>query len=327
MTAAPVAEQLLARYDALVCDLDGVVYAGPTAIPHAVSALTAAADGGRKVIYATNNASRGPQQVAEHLRGLGLRLKDEDVVNSAGAGAFLLARDLAPGARVLAVGGPGVPQALREAGLTPVEPGTGPVEDVEAVLQGYGADVRAADLAEAAYALAGGARWMATNTDLTLPTERGRAPGNGSLVAAVKSAVGITPGVAGKPMPTMYEMAALRSGVAATRVLAVGDRLETDVEGAVRAGMDSVLVMTGVHNLADAAAAPPVRRPTYVVADLRGLAEPYVVALEAPTSFEEPVSWPAARALLHETWNEVDGGALRPDDARARFDALAVPGT
>lgn len=319
-----MAEALVAPYGAIVCDLDGVVYEGPKAIPHAVESLTSAAEGGRQVVYATNNASRAPREVAEQLRDLGLRLEDDDVVNSSTAGAFLLAQELVPGARVLAVGGPGVAQALQQAGLTPVVPGGEAHVAVEAVLQGYGPAVRASDLAEAAYAIAGGALWMATNTDLTLPTERGRAPGNGSLVAAVRNAVDVDPRVAGKPMPTMYEMAALRSGVDTDRVLAIGDRLETDIEGAVRGDIDSVLVMTGVHSLADAAAAPRLRRPTFVVADLRALALPYAVAPQAPAQFDGGLTWPAARALLHRTWSEVDGGQLSPDDARARFAALSA---
>lgn len=320
-----MADALLARYAAIVCDLDGVVYTGPEPIEHAVEALAAASENGAHVVYATNNASRTPAEVAGHLREFGLAVDDADVVNSSSAGAHLLAGSLTSGARVLAVGGVGVGVALCEAGLTPVSPqearhGT----PVEAVLQGYGADVRASDLAEAGFAVAAGARWMATNTDRTLPTDRGVAPGNGSLVGAVRNAVGVDPEVAGKPMPTMYEMAARRSGVDTKRVLAIGDRLETDIEGAVRGNIDSALVMTGVHSLADAAAAPRLRRPTYVIADLRSLARPYAVAPQAPAQRDGALSWPQARALLHRTWDEVDGGRLRPEAARARFAAIST---
>lgn len=320
-----MADGLASRYSALVCDLDGVVYAGPTAVPHAVEALNEASHRGIAVVYATNNASRPPGDVAQHLREFGLTVEDADVVNSSGAGAFLLAQDLAVGARVLAIGGQGVFDALREHGLTAVAPAEArSAGRLDAVLQGYGADIRASDLAEAAYAIAAGARWMATNTDLTLPTDRGRAPGNGSLVAAVRNAVGIDPEVAGKPMPTMYEMAAQRSGIEPKRVLAVGDRLETDIEGAVRAGIDSVLVMTGVHGLDDAAAAVPTRRPTYVVADLRALSEPYEIASAPPSPDRESATWPEARALLTQTWDEVDADRLSEADARARFANLTV---
>ena len=320
-----MADALIARYAAIVCDLDGVVYAGPEPIEHAVEALVAASDNGAHVVYATNNASRTPAEVAGHLREFGLVVDDADVVNSSAAGAYLLAGSLTAGARVLAVGGAGVGVALTEAGLTPVSPqeardGT----PVEAVLQGYGAGVRASDLAEAGFAVAGGARWMATNTDLTLPTDRGVAPGNGSLVGAVRNAVGVDPEVAGKPMPTMYEMAARRSGVDAHQVLAIGDRLETDIEGAVRAGMDSVLVLTGVHDLADAAAAAPERRPTFVVEDLRSLAKPYDEDHSAPSTSHGDLTWSQARALLRATWAEVDAGELDADGARHRFTDLTV---
>ena len=173
---------------------------------------------------------------------------------------------------MLAVGGAGVATALREAGLRPVLPAEAARERVDAVLQGYGPAVTASDLAEAAYAVEGGATWVATNTDGTLPTDRGVAPGNGSLVAAVERAVGHPPHlVAGKPAPPLYLLCAQRLDLPADRVLAVGDRLDTDIEGAVAAGMDSLLVLTGVDDLRACLDAPPQRRPTWVAPDLRAL--------------------------------------------------------
>ena len=250
--------------EAVICDLDGVVYRGPTAVPHAVDVLTAVSV---PVIYATNNASRPAAAVAAQLRGLGLPVGPEDVVTSAEAGAAALAADR-PGARVLAVGGPGVHEALESAGLVAV----GSATDVAAVLQGYGPAVSAADLAEASYAIAEGAWWVATNTDATIPNERGIAPGNGSLVRAVEAAVGRGPDlVVGKPHPDLYLIAATRLGVAPERILAVGDRLDTDIEGANRAGMVSALVLTGVDDRRAAEKAPASRRPAIVMDDLRGL--------------------------------------------------------
>lgn len=159
-------------YAALICDLDGVVYRGQAAVPHAVEALSTQR---RPVLYATNNAARTPDVVAAHLRELGLAVEASDVVNSSQAAAWLLARHQPPGAAVLAVGGPGVGVALREAGFQVVERiGT---ERVDAVVQGYGPTVTASDLAEAAYGVQGGALWVATNLDSTLPTDRGVAPG------------------------------------------------------------------------------------------------------------------------------------------------------
>ena len=261
---------LVARYAAVVCDLDGVVYRGPTAVPHAVEVL-----GGLDVpvLYATNNASRSPSDVASHLRDLGLACTPDAVATSSQAGAWLLADRLAAGSPVLAVGGAGVSVALAEAGLRPVLPADAACTPVDAVLQGYGPAVTATDLAEAAYAVEGGATWVATNTDGTLPTDRGVAPGNGSLVAAVERAVGHPPHlVAGKPAPPLYVLCAGRLALPVDRVLAVGDRLDTDIEGAVAAGMDSLLVLTGVDDLRACLAAPPQRRPTWVAPDLRALA-------------------------------------------------------
>lgn len=260
---------LVARYAAVVCDLDGVVYRGPTAVPHAVEVL-----GGLDVpvLYATNNASRSPADVATHLRDLGLACTPDAVATSSQAGAWLLADRLAAGSPVLAVGGAGVSAALAEAGLRPVLPADARHTPVEAVLQGYGPAVTATDLAEAAYAVEGGATWVATNTDGTLPTDRGVAPGNGSLVAAVERAVGHPPHlVAGKPAPPLYQLCAGRLELPVDRVLAVGDRLDTDIEGAVAAGMDSLLVLTGVDDLRACLEAPPQRRPTWVAPDLRAL--------------------------------------------------------
>ncbi len=255
-------------YLAAVCDLDGVVYRGPAPIPHAVPSLRA---WGRPIIYATNNASRTPTEVSAHLRHLGLDVTPEQVVTSAQAAAWILT-DLVPaGSTVLAVGGEGVAVALEEAGFRAVRSAVGE-GSVAAVVQGYGPQVSAADLAEAAYAVQHGARWLATNTDATLPTDRGVAPGNGSLVAAVGMAVGRVPDrVAGKPHAPCYLLAAERLGMAPREVLAIGDRLDTDIEGAHAAGMDSLLVLTGVDDRAAVADAPPQRRPTYIADDLRVL--------------------------------------------------------
>jgi glycerol-1-phosphatase len=224
------------------------------------------------VLYATNNASRSPDDVAAHLRDLGLTCTPDAVATSSQAGAWLLADRLPAGSPVLAVGGTGVATALAEAGLRAVPPTDAADVPVDAVLQGYGPAVTASDLAEAAYAVELGAIWVATNTDGTLPTDRGVAPGNGSLVAAVERAVGTPPHlVAGKPGPPLYLLCAQRLDLPAGRLLAIGDRLDTDIEGAVAAGMDSLLVLTGVDDLRACLDAPEHQRPTWVAPDLRGL--------------------------------------------------------
>ena len=265
---------MLEGYRGIVCDLDGVVYRGHEPVAHAVEALNAAASSGRGVVYATNNASRTPREVAAQLTRLGITLAADDVVTSAQAGARRVRELVGEGARVLAVGGEGVRAALRHEGLLVA----GEAAGARAVLQGFGQDVGWRDLAEAAYAVQAGAVWVATNVDTTLPTERGTAPGNGTLVAAVRDASGVEPVVVGKPSTPLYELSAQVLGADAAQTLAVGDRLDTDIAGANAAGIDALLVLTGVHGPADLAAAPPAQRPRYVAADLRSLG----VAYESP---------------------------------------------
>ncbi len=343
---------LLRRYRGLLCDLDGVVVRGHLAIPDAIDALAGAQDAGLGVAYVTNNASRPPEDVVEMLRGLGARLEDKDVVTSAQAGAAQLAETLEPGSLVLAVGGPGVALAVQRAGLEPITPDrareaaqAGEARSIAGVLQGYGRDVGWADLAEAAYAVEAGATWVATNVDLTLPTDRGVAPGNGSLVACVRNATGVSPIVMGKPEPPLYERAAALLGVPAGETLALGDRLDTDIEGAVATGVDSLWVLTGVHTPADVLLAPARQRPTFLARDLRALAEPYLEARVTPEQ-EGPVGRCGAaqvsvsggelrdegqgtatqrlRAGVAAGWAALDAGDPLTEDAAARWSAAIL---
>lgn len=261
---------LAARYRALVCDLDGVVYRGPEAVPGAIGTLDALFSAGLGIVFATNNASRPPEDVAQHVEELGLAPGGWSVVTSAEAAAAHVAGLVGPGARVLAVGGPGVSLALQSEGLVPVRVSEldGPVE---AVVQGLGTDVSWRELDEVAHQTRLGVPWIATNLDLSLPGARGPAPGNGSLVAAVRSATDAEPHVTGKPGPDLYDLARQRLGADARTTLGIGDRLDTDIAGARAAGIDSLLVLTGVATLHDLAQAGPGHWPTYVAADLRGL--------------------------------------------------------
>lgn len=326
---------LLESYSGLICDLDGVVYRGGAAVPGAVEALNRAIEAGAGVVYATNNASRTPQSVAEQLCALGLSARSERVVTSSQAGADRLARTLGEGGAVLAIGGPGVVAALSAARLCPVtsdEHRAG--RPVGAVLQGYGPEVGWADLAEAAYAIQSGAEWIATNMDLTLPTERGTAPGNGTLVGAVRRAVDRDPEVVGKPRGALYELSARVLGVPASATLAVGDRLDTDIVGANVAGVDALLVLTGVHGPGELARARGQSRPTYVATGLAALHEPYAAASRATTDTwscgsatarvggtddRGDLSWPREgsademlRAATAALWACADAGTLEP---------------
>ncbi|MEV6601935.1 HAD-IIA family hydrolase [Actinoplanes sp. NPDC051346] len=262
MTAA-----LVDGYDLVVFDLDGVVYLIDKPIAGAAEAVERLRAAGTPVAYATNNASRRAADVAALLSGMGVPAVADEVLTSAGAAAAMLAARFPAGAPVLVVGADALRAEVRDAGLVPVERADeGPV----AVVQGYGPDVGWKVLAEASLAVRAGALWMATNTDRTLPSPRGPLPGNGSLVSVLRTALDREPDVVvGKPAPALFDTAASLAG--SRRPLVVGDRLDTDIEGAVRAGVDSVLVLTGVSGPADLLAAPASRRPTYVCADLSGL--------------------------------------------------------
>lgn len=264
------ATPLQLAFDAALVDLDGVAYRGPVAIPTAPDALNAARDAGMRLVYVTNNASREPHEVAGHLTELGIPTGSDEVLTAAQAVARLMAADLDPGAMVLAVGGKGLRSALNEYGFTLVASAT---DEPDAVVQGFVPEVSWRELAEASYAIEAGARYFASNLDLTLPNERGIAPGNGSLVGAVINATGVHPTSAGKPEPTMFHLAA--ASVGSVRPLAIGDRLDTDLKGARAAGMPGLLVFTGVSSPKDAVLAPAAERPSFVGEDLRCLAQPH----------------------------------------------------
>jgi len=260
--------------DLVLADLDGVVYRGDDAIPHAVESLNRVRDG-VPLGYLTNNASRTDAVVAAHLSALGLTVEPDDVVTSPQAAVKLLGGLVAPGSRILVVGGDGLVFELERAGYVVVRSAT---DAPSAVVQGFAPHVAWTDLAEAAFALrtpaeGEGIPWVATNTDWTIPQARGTAPGNGTLVSAVHTAVGRLPVVAGKPERAIFDAAASRFGAKAP--LVVGDRLDTDILGANRAGMASALVLTGIDGPKQVLAAAPDHRPTYVLGDLRELFAPY----------------------------------------------------
>ena len=229
---------------------------------------------GMRVAYVTNNASRHPATVADRLTGLGIPAASEQVVTSAQAAARRLAAAVPTGSAVLVVGAAALEDEVRGAGLRPVrtlrDAGEG---GVAAVVQGLSPDTAQRDLADATVALREGAVWVVGNTDLTLPSRRGPLPGNGAFVAVLEMITGREPLVAGKPDPTLHRESVERVG--AQRPLVIGDRLDTDVLGAVRGGADSLLVLTGVTDRAALLQAPSGSRPTFVSSDLRGLHEPH----------------------------------------------------
>ncbi len=301
------AEPLTSLYDTALLDLDGVVYLQEQPVPEAAAALEAARAAGMRLEFVTNNASRRPAAVATLLASVGVQARPEEVVTSAQASAALLAERLPAGAAVLVVGSQALGEELEDVGLRAVRSAEdGPV----AVVQGYSADTGWAQLAEGAVALRAGALWVATNADATFPSPRGPLPGNGSLVAALTTATGRVPDeIVGKPHPRLHQESVRRSG--ALVPLVVGDRLDTDIEGAINGDCASLLVLTGVTTAAELIAAPPRHRPDYVSADLRGLLEPH------------PQPAVSAGAASCRGWTvHVEAGALRLTGAGAAIDAL-----
>lgn len=253
-------------HDVLLLDLDGTVYQGAQAIPGAREALVG---GSARLFYVTNNASRSPLAVAQHLRELGFPAAESEVVTSSQSAARLLAEGLEQGAAVLVIGTEALAEEVRLVGLKPVRTFD---ENPAAVVQGHSMETGWAILAEATLAIRAGALWVASNVDTTLPTERGLCPGNGAMVAAVRAATGREPLVAGKPARPLMDDALLRSG--AERPLVVGDRIDTDIAGANSVGVDSLLVLSGVSTVADLLRAPESLRPTYLAAQLSALDQP-----------------------------------------------------
>jgi len=270
------AEQPLDQtYDLAALDLDGVVYVGDRAVPGAVAALDAAREHGMRIAFITNNAARPPGVVAAHLRELGVRAEDSDVVTSAQAAARLLAEQVPAGSRVFVIGGPGLHVALDERGLVGV---TSPDDDPVAVIQGYGPDMPWRQVISGSILVKEGLPWVASNTDLTVPTGRGPGPGNGTLVELVAQFAGREPQVAGKPQRALFDETLART--TGNRPLVVGDRVDTDIDGARNVGWDSLLVMTGVTGIADLARLDSSSRPSYIGADLGCLSMPAPAPVE-----------------------------------------------
>ncbi|MGW5454217.1 HAD-IIA family hydrolase [Nocardia sp. NPDC003979] len=281
------------QYEALLLDLDGTLYRGPEVIDGAPEALVPQGDSAQRLVYVTNNAARGPAKVAGHLAELGYPAAAEDVVTSAQAAARMLGQRLSAGAEVLVVGTDDLAAEVEAVGLKPVRR----FADVPpaAVVQGHSPTTAWPDLAEAAYALRAGVLWVAANTDRTLPNERGLAPGNGSMVAALRTASDREPLVAGKPYAPLMEDAVERAGT--RNALVVGDRLDTDIEGANGLGLDSLLVLTGVSTLDEVAAASPAQVPTYIAQSLDALNAEIVPGVVAPADVADLLRQHPGRAV------------------------------
>ena len=289
-------------YDLAMLDLDGVVYIGGEAVPGAAEHLRGVRADGMRCAFITNNASRTPTAVAEHLTALGVDAETEDVVTSAQAAARVLVDRLGAGARVVVLGGAGLLDAVAAVGLRAV----GVDEEADAVATGYGPDVRWSEVMRVAVRVRDGLWWVASNTDLTIPTTFGVAPGHGVFVETLRRFCDVDPVVAGKPARPLLDETVRRVG--GRRPLMIGDRLDTDIDGAIAAGIDSLLVLTGVTGLADLVATPSGHRPTYVGPDLASLREPH----PAPEHTERGV--------------EIGGWAARVQDGRLTCTGAGSPG-
>lgn len=265
-------EPLWASYDVALLDLDGVVYVGADAVPGAPGFLSDARKHGMHLAFVTNNAARPPSAVAEHLTELGIEVEATEVVTSSQAAARVLMKKVGRGSKVFVVGGTGLYEALVAEELIPVQSFD---ESPVAVVSGYHPDLTWRTVVDGSILVARGLPWVATNADATLPTPHGPGPGHGVLVGAIASFSGVRPEVAGKPAPPLFQETIRRVG--GSRPLVVGDRVDTDIEGAMRVGFDSLLVMTGVTGLSELVKIPRELRPTYVAADLAALGAPHGV--------------------------------------------------
>ena len=296
-------------YRLALLDLDGVVYRGADPVEHAAEGIDRAQTLGMRMAYTTNNASRFPHVVADQLRGFGLALDDGQVITSAVVAARMLRRYLQEGARVLVIGSDHLRDQIRLNKMVPVGKAA---DKPEAVIQAWYPELSWQDLAQASFAIEGGARYFTTNKDQTLPREGGMAPGNGAMLQAVILATGKQPeDSAGKPESAMYDEARqLLAGdqkiLDIDRCLPVGDRLDTDIEAANRGGYDSMLVLTGVARTPAILTAPAKWRPTYLAEDLRGLAE----------------SQPQPNKEADQTWHCGDQTAKVDDDGHVTLRAL-----
>lgn len=253
----------------IVCDMDGVLWRGETPLPGlpAFFDVLHARDVG--YVLVTNNSSNTPQQYVDKLAGLGITTTTDHVLNSSIAAADHLAAQATAGSTVFPIGGPGVYDALRSRGFRISEGDDVVPAGVGYVVVGWDRSLTWRKLATATLLIRGGAGFVATNPDLTFPMETGLVPGNGAQVAALQVATGVTPVVAGKPEPILYEQAMARMGTTSAETLVIGDRLDTDILGGLRLGMPAALVLSGISQREELARSPI--QPTMVFENLAAL--------------------------------------------------------
>jgi 4-nitrophenyl phosphatase len=256
----------------LIIDMDGVLYRGREVIPGAGDLIRFLRDREISFILATNNSTRTPMQYVARLAQMGIVVEAEELLTSAQATAGYLASVARPGARLFVVGQDGLREALREAGFALAE------EEAEYVAVGMDFNICYERLAQATLLIRAGAVFVGTNPDTTFPSERGIVPGAGSLLAFLEAATGVTPTVIGKPATAMFEQALARMAAEPACTAVVGDRLETDILAGQRAGLATLLVLSGVTDEALLSAAQI--RPDLVFRDVADLHAQWREALD-----------------------------------------------
>jgi HAD superfamily hydrolase (TIGR01450 family) len=254
------------EFDGFLVDLDGVVWVGRELLPGAAETLRELIEDGKEVVFVTNNPGRPPATYVERLRDAGVPAGDDRVVTAGVATARLAAEQMGLGASAFVIGAPAFHETVADAGLEPCEGEAG--RSAEAVLVSGHRGFDYEELLTATLALQGGARVFATSRDPTLPMPGGDWPGTGSILAAVETASGARAEIGGKPERHLFDQArALIAG--AKRVAMVGDRIASDIEGGRRAGLATILVLSGASSRQDAAAAD--QPPDLVLDDLAAL--------------------------------------------------------
>jgi HAD superfamily hydrolase (TIGR01450 family) len=254
------------QFDGFLVDLDGVVWIGREPVHGAAEALRTLIEGGKEIVFVTNNPARPPATYVKRLREMGAPVLDGRVVTAGVVTAELAAARCGEGAGAFVIGAPGFEDTVRETGLELLEGEM--ARQADAVLVSGHRDFDYEELLTATLALQGDASLFATSHDPTLPMPGGAWPGTGAILAAVETASGVRAEIGGKPERHLFERACALIP-AADRVAMVGDRLASDIEGGRRAGLETVLVLSGASSRAEAEAADPP--PDHVIEDLRGL--------------------------------------------------------
>ena len=253
---------------ALIIDMDGVLWEGSRPMPGLVEFFDTLRDRDIRFVLATNNASQTPDQYLAKLSGMGVSADREQVIGSGLASALYLKQHAPPGAKVFPIGEDGVCQALLEQGFRLA----GLYEkDADYVVCGLDRTLTWDKIATATLNIRNGATFIGTNPDTSLPTEHGMTHGNGAILAALVAATGVEPIIIGKPEPIMYRLAMERLGVSPEETVALGDRLDTDILGAVRAGIRSILVLSGISTREQLDEIDYA--PTWVMQDIREVTE------------------------------------------------------